>query len=72
MTKLYQINKNYKIILTPADLAEANRHIEESNHIAFDTETTGLNVRKKDVVGFSFSGSCPNYAPRRQPVHLPV
>ena len=32
------------------------QHIEESEIIAFDTETDSLNVRKGKVVGFSISG----------------
>jgi len=32
------------------------QHIEESDIIAFDTETDSLNVRKGQIVGFSVSG----------------
>jgi DNA polymerase I-like protein with 3'-5' exonuclease and polymerase domains len=51
------INKNYHIITHELELDRAIKHIEESECLAFDTETTGLNVRKDKVVGMSFSGT---------------
>jgi len=50
------VNKNYTIIKTKKDFTEALNHIKESEYLAFDTETTGLNVRKDKVIGYSFSG----------------
>ena len=49
--------KNYKIINSLAVFDEAKQHILDSEFIAFDTETTGLNTRKDKVIGYSFSGS---------------
>lgn len=51
-----KLDKNYKIILNETDLNEAIDHLNESQYVAFDTETTGLNVRHDKVIGFSFSG----------------
>jgi DNA polymerase I-like protein with 3'-5' exonuclease and polymerase domains len=50
------IEKNYTVVKTEAELELMLKHIEESNLIAYDTETTGLNVRKDTVIGFSVSG----------------
>ncbi len=49
--------KNYKIIDSLGVFNEAKQHILDSELIAFDTETTGLNTRKDKVIGYSFSGS---------------
>jgi DNA polymerase I-like protein with 3'-5' exonuclease and polymerase domains len=49
-------DKQYKIIRTMNDFEEALSHIELSSYLAYDTETTGLNVRKDMVIGFSFCG----------------
>jgi len=59
-------NKNYTIITTQAQLTQAKLHIEKSLFLGFDTETTGLNVRKSQVIGISFCGSPGEsfYAPR--------
>lgn len=53
---LNMINKNYKIVLTESDLNELKEHINKFDYLAFDTETTGLNVRKDQVIGFSLCG----------------
>lgn len=49
--------KNYHIISHDLEIHSALKHIEESDFLAFDTETTGLNVRKDTVIGMSFSGT---------------
>jgi DNA polymerase I-like protein with 3'-5' exonuclease and polymerase domains len=50
------IPKNYTIIRTRHQYEEAKKHLSNYFYIAFDTETTGLNVRKEKVIGFSFCG----------------
>lgn len=50
------MNKVYKIIKTETDYLEALNHINSHDFLSYDVETTGLNVRKDQVVGFSFSG----------------
>lgn len=50
------IQKDYLIISKDYNLQPAIDHIESSEYLAFDTETTGLNVRKDTVIGMSFSG----------------
>jgi DNA polymerase I-like protein with 3'-5' exonuclease and polymerase domains len=49
-------NKDYKIINNLDIWKEALSHVENSEYLAFDTETTGLNVRKDTVIGYSFTG----------------
>lgn len=49
--------KKYIIVLTDEQRNEALEHIYSSDYLAFDTETTGLNVRKDKVIGLSFSGN---------------
>ena len=49
--------KNYKIINNEADIKEAFKHVEESEYIAYDTETTGLDVRNDKIIGIAFSGA---------------
>jgi len=46
--------KNYKLI-TKSNIEEFTQEINNHEIIAFDTETTGLNVRKEKVIGFSVS-----------------
>jgi DNA polymerase I-like protein with 3'-5' exonuclease and polymerase domains len=46
--------KNYKLI-TKHNLSEFIQEVNAHEIIAFDTETTGLNVRKEKVIGFSVS-----------------
>jgi len=50
------MEKNYQIISHDLEIHSAIKHISESDFLAFDTETTGLNVRKDTVIGMSFSG----------------
>ena len=52
-----QIEKKYYTVQDKATAELMLQHIEESDVIAVDTETTGLNVRKDKVVGWSISGS---------------
>ncbi len=47
--------KEYYLIESHADVEYAIREIRSASIIAFDTETSGLNVRKDKVIGFSFS-----------------
>jgi len=48
--------KKYVLIDSEEKLEEAIYHLKESEYVAYDTETTGLNVRKEKVIGFSFTG----------------
>jgi DNA polymerase I-like protein with 3'-5' exonuclease and polymerase domains len=48
-------NKNYNIVKTQQGLKEALIKANEEEFVAFDTETTGLNVRTAKVVGLSFT-----------------
>jgi len=50
------VKKDYKIITDIHDFKKAIDHINSCDYLAFDTETTGLNVRKDKVIGYSFSG----------------
>ena len=50
------IVKNYTIVRTEEQLAALKAHIFEFDYFAFDTETTGLNVRKDKVIGMSICG----------------
>lgn len=47
----------YKVVYSASDLDLMLNHILSSDILAYDTETTGLNVRKDKVIGFSVSGS---------------
>ena len=49
--------KNYRIVRTVEGVNELLEHIENYDIIAYDTEDTGLNVRKDRVIGFSVSGN---------------
>jgi DNA polymerase I-like protein with 3'-5' exonuclease and polymerase domains len=56
--QLYKIKfKQYKIVRTESDFRAMLQHIHDSEYIAYDTETTGLNTRKDTVIGFSVCGS---------------
>jgi DNA polymerase I-like protein with 3'-5' exonuclease and polymerase domains len=56
--QLYKIKfKQYKIVQSDSDFKAMLQHIHDSEYIAYDTETTGLNVRKDTVIGFSVCGS---------------
>lgn len=48
--------KNYVLINTAKLFQEALDHINCNDFIAYDTESTGLNVRKDTVIGFGFTG----------------
>lgn len=48
--------KDYTVIDKDYNLQPAIDHIESSEYLSFDTETTGLNVRKDKIIGMSFSG----------------
>jgi DNA polymerase I-like protein with 3'-5' exonuclease and polymerase domains len=50
------IVKNYTIVKTREQFDAARKHVLSHDFLAFDTETTGLNVRKEKVIGFSFCG----------------
>jgi DNA polymerase I-like protein with 3'-5' exonuclease and polymerase domains len=55
----------YKIIKTLKDFQECLEHVKSYEYISYDTETTGLNVRKASIVGISVSGKpgCGYYIP---------
>jgi DNA polymerase I-like protein with 3'-5' exonuclease and polymerase domains len=48
--------KKYVLIDNEEKLEEAIFHLKDSEYVAYDTETTGLNVRKDKIIGFSFTG----------------
>lgn len=50
------VTKDYLIIKTLNDFNKTLKHIQDSEYLAFDTETTGLNVRKDRIIGYSFTG----------------
>lgn len=50
------MSKNYKIILDDKTYYEAVDHIKNNDILAYDVETTGLNVRKDKIIGLAFSG----------------
>lgn len=50
------MQKNFTIIKTDVQLNQAIEHINNYEYIAYDTETTGLNVRKDKIIGIAFSG----------------
>lgn len=47
---------NYKLASTREIVIEMLNHIENYNLLAFDVESTGLNVRKCELIGFAVSG----------------
>lgn len=51
------MKKIYKIIQTKQDVEEIKKYISKNSLFAYDTETTGLNVRKDAVVGYSISAT---------------
>ena len=51
-----RIEKRYYTVNSKETVELMVQHIEDSSHIAVDTETTGLNVRKDRIVGWSVSG----------------
>jgi len=50
------IQKKYYTVTDKETIKLLIQHIEESEEIAYDTETDSLNVRKGNIVGFSVSG----------------
>jgi len=48
--------KKYVLIDNEDKYWEALNHLDKVEYVAYDTETTGLNVRKEKVIGFSFTG----------------
>jgi DNA polymerase I-like protein with 3'-5' exonuclease and polymerase domains len=51
-----QLEKKYYTVQDSETLKLMLQHIEESDIIAVDTETTGLNPRKDKIIGWSISG----------------
>jgi len=51
------MEKTYKIITTEDGVVELANYIKSSNIIAFDTETTSLNPRTGQIIGFSVSAN---------------
>ena len=59
--------KNYKLI-TQQNLPQLISELNSHDIIAYDTETTGLNVRKDKVIGFSVS--CTESSGWYLPLHV--
>ena len=51
------IEKNYEIVTNIISFSKMIKHIDSFDYFSFDTETTGLNVRKDKVIGLSISGT---------------
>ena len=51
-----QLEKKYYTVQDSETLKLMFQHIEESDILAVDTETTGLNPRKDKIIGWSISG----------------
>ena len=51
-----QLEKKYYTVQDSETLKLMFKHIEDSDIIAVDTETTGLNPRKDKIIGWSISG----------------
>lgn len=49
--------KSYKIITDAAGVVELANYIKNGNIIAYDTETTSVNPRQGDIIGFSVSAN---------------
>lgn len=60
MTEIATTAKHYVTVRTKAQLREMYEHIAEHDTLAIDTETTTLNPRKGQIVGWSVSGK-PGY-----------
>ena len=50
------MEKKYYIVQSKEELELLYNHIKDSDTIAVDTETSGLNPRKNKIVGWSVSG----------------
>lgn len=48
--------KDYTIVRTKSEYDRMITHIEYHDYLAFDVESTGVNVRKDRVIGYSVSG----------------
>jgi uncharacterized protein YprB with RNaseH-like and TPR domain len=55
-----QIEKKYYHVDSIETVNLLIEHINQSEVLAYDTETTGLNVRRDQVVGWSVSGERRN------------
>ena len=51
------MNKSYKIITDESGVVELADYIRNGNIIAYDTETTSVNPRQGDIIGFSVSAN---------------
>ena len=51
-----QLEKKYYTVQDKETLELLHQHIIDSDVIAVDTETTGLNPRKDKIIGWSVSG----------------
>jgi len=51
-----EINKSYRILRSKSDIQDFIDHLNAHDIIAFDTETTTVNPRKGDIVGWSATG----------------
>lgn len=51
------MDKNYKTIVDPDGVIELIQYIENGDIISFDTETTTLNPRSGEIIGFSVSAN---------------
>jgi len=51
-----QLEKKYYTVQDAETLKLLHQHILDSDVIAVDTETTGLNPRKDKIIGWSVSG----------------
>ncbi len=49
------MDKVYKTVFTKGDFLELFNSIEETNIVAVDTETTGIDVHTDSIIGASFS-----------------
>jgi len=54
------MEKSYALVNTKQLVIEMAHHITEHDLIAFDTETTSLNPRKGEIIGWSISGDPGN------------
>ena len=60
---------DYRAITTPAELEQLVAQLSEQDQIALDTETTDLNARRAEIVGYSFAWEAGRafYVPVRAP-----
>ena len=52
-----QVEKDYQVILTEAELSRWLKKLEQADFFAFDTETTSLDYMQAKIVGVSFAVS---------------